>query len=93
MKILAPAVITVALSWILYGQKLIMSKGDYDAKATGFDPRMYTEESLELYRRVRAQQARARELSYGQAFDPTQYNEAALASLKRTRPEMFPGSV
>ena len=89
MKILAPAVITVALSWILYGQKLIMTKGDYDAKATGFDPRMYTEESLVLYRQVRAREARARELSYGQAFDATQYQEAAYAQLKRNRPESF----
>jgi hypothetical protein len=89
MKILAPAVITVALSWMLYGQKLLMTKGDYDAKATGFDPRMYTEESLVLYRQVRAQEARARELSFGQVFDPTKYNEAAYAQLKRNRPESF----
>ena len=82
MKILAPAVITVALSWILYGQKLLMTKGDYDAKATGFDPRLYTEESLVLYRQARARQQRARELSYGQVFDESKYNEAALAQLR-----------
>ena len=30
MKLLAPVVITVALSWFLYGQKLVFGKEQYD---------------------------------------------------------------
>ena len=78
MKIVAPLILTLGLSFLLYSTKEVWPKSDYDGKTGaavsqtrqrggGISAPQYTEEALDMYRSRQAALGGAQPFQYGRS--------------------------